>query len=410
MTGRLHCFGESGNAYKAALTLTLAGVPWEPVFVDFFGGEARSPAFRALNPMGEVPVWVEGDLVLTQSGVIQMHAAEVSGRMGGESPAERREVLRWLLWDNHKMSSQAGALRFQMNFLPEDKRPAQVIGWLQGRFRAALQVLDGQLAAHDWVAGGAGPTLADCACAGISTTPSPSASTAPSGPRSTAGSTGWRPCRAGQHPYDMMPGRRGRGYLRGRHDRGLHLRRAPQPARPGPARRRPARGDGSAPFGADAGRRAGANGLPADAVEDVIWGNVTQVGEQGGCLARTAVLASGLGRAGSGPFDQPFLRERARGGEPCGQPGPGGRRRGLHRRRRRDDEPRAHGLRRRGGGGGPVRDHGQPWLRAAGHRRRPDRHRIRLYPRRLRRAGGGKPGAGGAGLGRGALCPVMSCR
>jgi len=36
------------------------------------------------------------------------------------------------------------------------------------------------------------------------------------------------------------------------------------------------------------------NRLPPDAVEDVIWGNATQVGEQGGCLARTAVLASGL--------------------------------------------------------------------------------------------------------------------
>lgn len=36
------------------------------------------------------------------------------------------------------------------------------------------------------------------------------------------------------------------------------------------------------------------DGLEGHAVEDVIWGNVTQVGEQGGCLARTAVLASGL--------------------------------------------------------------------------------------------------------------------
>jgi acetyl-CoA C-acetyltransferase len=36
------------------------------------------------------------------------------------------------------------------------------------------------------------------------------------------------------------------------------------------------------------------SGLPGDAVEDVIWGNVTQVGEQGGCLARSAVLASSL--------------------------------------------------------------------------------------------------------------------
>ena len=36
------------------------------------------------------------------------------------------------------------------------------------------------------------------------------------------------------------------------------------------------------------------NGFDGHAVEDVIWGNVTQVGEQGGCLARTAVLASEL--------------------------------------------------------------------------------------------------------------------
>ncbi len=39
------------------------------------------------------------------------------------------------------------------------------------------------------------------------------------------------------------------------------------------------------------------NGLSGHAVEDVIWGNVTQVGEQGGCLARSAVLASSLDQA-----------------------------------------------------------------------------------------------------------------
>jgi acetyl-CoA C-acetyltransferase len=39
---------------------------------------------------------------------------------------------------------------------------------------------------------------------------------------------------------------------------------------------------------------AARNGLAGHAVEDVIWGNVTQVGEQGGCLARSAVLASKL--------------------------------------------------------------------------------------------------------------------
>ena len=39
------------------------------------------------------------------------------------------------------------------------------------------------------------------------------------------------------------------------------------------------------------------NGLAGPAVEDVIWGNATQVSEQGGCLARTAVLASTLDEA-----------------------------------------------------------------------------------------------------------------
>lgn len=39
------------------------------------------------------------------------------------------------------------------------------------------------------------------------------------------------------------------------------------------------------------------NGLEGHVIEDVIWGNVTQVGEQGGCLARSAVLASDLDEA-----------------------------------------------------------------------------------------------------------------
>ena len=54
MTAQIWCFGESGNAYKAALTMELAGYDWQPIYVDFFNGEARSPEFRALNEMGEV--------------------------------------------------------------------------------------------------------------------------------------------------------------------------------------------------------------------------------------------------------------------------------------------------------------------------------------------------------------------
>jgi len=103
MTIRLYCFGESGNAYKAALALELSGLAWTPVKVDFFGGETRSAHYRsAVNAMGEAPVLVDGDTRLTQSGVIQDYVTERSGRFGGANTVERREVWRWVLWDNHK--------------------------------------------------------------------------------------------------------------------------------------------------------------------------------------------------------------------------------------------------------------------------------------------------------------------
>ncbi len=207
MTMRLYCFGESGNAYKCALALAMTGTPWQPVHVDFFGGGARDPAFRAVNPMGEVPVLVDGDRVLTQSGVILHHIARQSGQLGGQlgaaDPAAADEIWRWILWDNHKLSTQIGTVRFLMNFLPADKRPEGVIPFLQGRLRAAYAVLDAHLAARDWVAG-AGPSIADLSCCGYLYYPEPFGFDRADWPAigrwldRIAALPGWK------HPYDLM--------------------------------------------------------------------------------------------------------------------------------------------------------------------------------------------------------------
>ncbi|MDX8348208.1 glutathione S-transferase family protein [Cognatiyoonia sp. IB215446] len=165
MSMKLHCFGESGNAYKAALTLTLAGEAWEPVFVDFFKGATRSPEFKALTVMAEVPVLEDGDTVLTQSGVIQDYVSSKTGKLGGKSAAERREVLRWMFFDNHKVSGVAGPLRFNMNFLPEEKRNADVNAFMAMRLASAVKVLEAQLAGRDWLASDE-ITIADIACCG----------------------------------------------------------------------------------------------------------------------------------------------------------------------------------------------------------------------------------------------------
>jgi glutathione S-transferase len=180
MTNTLYCFGESGNAYKAALTLELSGMPWSPRFVDFFKGEARSPEFRAINPMGEVPVLDADGTILTQSGVIQDWVMDETGKLCGDgSQGTRREILRWTIFDNQKVSGMAGPLRFMMNFLPEDKRSDEVNGFLAGRLKAALQVLEANLSVTPRLAGGRQPHLRRSSpAAAISSTRNPSPSTA----------------------------------------------------------------------------------------------------------------------------------------------------------------------------------------------------------------------------------------
>jgi glutathione S-transferase len=205
MAMKLYCFGESGNAYKCALALTLTRTEWDPVYVDFFNGETRGPAFRAINPMGEVPVLVDGETTLTQSGVILDYISSKTGQLGGRSAAERREVLRWLFWDNHKLSTQVGTCRFLSNFLPAEKRPEGVIPFLQGRLKAAYAVLNDHLTGRDWIVGD-GPTIADLSCCSYLYYPEPFGFDRKDWPQidrwldSIAALPGWK------HPYDMMPG------------------------------------------------------------------------------------------------------------------------------------------------------------------------------------------------------------
>ena len=204
MTVTLYGFGESGNAYKVALMLQATATPWDVHFVDFFKGEARSPEFMRLNEMGEVPVLVDGDQVLTQSGLILDHLVQKTGQFGGTTAAEAREIWRWILWDNHKLSTQIGTARFLANFLPEEKRPAGVVPFLQGRLKAAYTVLNRHLEARDWMVG-QGPTIADFSCCSYLYYPEPFGFSRTDWPavdqwlNRIAALPGWA------HPYDLLP-------------------------------------------------------------------------------------------------------------------------------------------------------------------------------------------------------------
>lgn len=163
MDTKLYCFGESGNAYKVALMLELSGLPWEQVFVDFFNGEARSETYTKINPMQEVPFLIHNGKSYAQSGVMLDVLSREAGKFGPTNEDERLDILRWTLWDNHKMSSQIGTTRFMKNFLPEKYRSPDVTKFLLGRCKVAFGILDKHLSDRDWIAADH-PTTADLSC------------------------------------------------------------------------------------------------------------------------------------------------------------------------------------------------------------------------------------------------------
>ena len=170
---KLYCFGESGHSYKVALALELAGCDWEAVFVDFFGKETRNQLYReSINNLGEVPVLIDGELKLTQSGVIQNYLGEKTGKHCGTNQEERREILRWTLWDNHKLSSLAGTTRYLLNFAPDDKKSQSVIEFNLNRLQDSYRILDSALAGKNFLVGDH-LSHADMTCCGYLFYPEP---------------------------------------------------------------------------------------------------------------------------------------------------------------------------------------------------------------------------------------------
>ena len=81
--------------------------------------------------MGEAPVLIHNGKKLTQSGVILDYLAEVSRKFGPKSDDERREILRWMLFDNHKLTSPIATLRFMISITKTGETP--VTEWLRNR-------------------------------------------------------------------------------------------------------------------------------------------------------------------------------------------------------------------------------------------------------------------------------------
>ena len=90
--------GSSTNVQKVLWALGELGIDAERRVVGGEHGGTDSPAFRALNPNGTVPVWQEGSLVLWESHAILRHLARQSGQLYGEDATTIAHTDQWLDW------------------------------------------------------------------------------------------------------------------------------------------------------------------------------------------------------------------------------------------------------------------------------------------------------------------------
>jgi glutathione S-transferase len=210
---RLHYFPESGNSYKLALMLTLCGQEFEPVWTDFGGGVTRTAEWRRrVNEMGEIPVLEDDGERLTQTAPILLRLAERYGRFGGTSEAERHEILRWLFWDNHKLTGYMATYRFLRAFTSSPD-PA-VLAFLRKRLDDFLGILERHVVERPFVIGDR-PTIADLSMIAYLSFPKEEAGydLGASHPSvhawlaRVAALPGWR------SPYDLLPGQRMRCYV-----------------------------------------------------------------------------------------------------------------------------------------------------------------------------------------------------
>ena len=209
---RLHYFPESGNSYKLALMLTLCGQRFEPVWTDFGGGITRTAQWRAsVNPMGEIPVLEADGVKLTQTAPILLRLAERYGRFGAADESERFELLRWLFWDNQKLTGFMATYRFMRSFTPSPE--PQVLAFLRRRLDDFLGILAARVADRPFILGER-PTVADLSMCGYLVFPADETGyeLAASHPavhawlERIAALPSWR------GPYDLLPGQRLRRY------------------------------------------------------------------------------------------------------------------------------------------------------------------------------------------------------
>ena len=149
----------SGHCHRVELFMSLLGLPYETEDVDLVAGAHKAPAFLKLNAFGQVPVILDGDVVLADSNAILLYLAEryAPGRWWSSDPLQAAAVQRWLSAAAGDLASGPATARL-ITVFGKNADPAPVIA----RAHALFSVIEGTLAERHFIAGDS-PTIADIA-------------------------------------------------------------------------------------------------------------------------------------------------------------------------------------------------------------------------------------------------------
>ncbi len=149
----------SGNCYKVRLFAAIAQIPIEIVPVDFMAGEHKQAPLLKMNPLGELPVLVDGDLTLRDSQAMLVYLAL---KYGGEAwlpkePMHMALIMQWLSTAANEVQHGPADARLIDKFgYPLDKEFALK------KSAAILPIIDKHLSHRQWLEMER-PTIADMA-------------------------------------------------------------------------------------------------------------------------------------------------------------------------------------------------------------------------------------------------------
>ena len=163
---QLYDYVLSGSCYKVRLFLSLIGQEYEAVPVDYYpGGEHKTPEFLELNPLGQIPVLKDGDVILRDAQAILVYLAGKydPGRTWYPEDAQSQgTIAMWLSFAGGEIMNSSAARLHDMLFYDFD------IDKVRAAAHAAFRVLDDHLTDReidgaDWIVG-ENPSIADVAC------------------------------------------------------------------------------------------------------------------------------------------------------------------------------------------------------------------------------------------------------